>query len=142
MAYGVTRAVTVSEMENAVIKPIGRLLKQMADKAKQQRIKPIRQAITYVETHYSQQLRLEDVAGEIGLNAAYFSNIFKKETGESFTDYLVNYRMEKAKELLKESDLTICEIAMRIGYMDTRYFSKLFKKNVGIKPTDYRKIYG
>lgn len=138
---GMSRATTVLEMEQAVAGPISRAMIQIEDAAKQRNTRPVRQAVSYIEKHYSEQIRLEDVAAEANLNAAYFSDVFKKSTGENFTDYLTHYRLDRAKDLLREGKLTISQIALRIGYVDTRYFSKLFKKTVGIKPTDYRKIY-
>ena len=82
------------------------------------------------------------MADLVNLNPIYFSNLFKRELGKSFTEYLTEYRMKKAKELLRMSNQNINEIADTLGYSDARYFSKAFKKEVGIKPTDYRKIYG
>lgn len=84
--------------------------------------------MSYIEEHYFEQVRLEDVAAEVGLNTAYFSDVFKKSTGENFTDYLTHYRLERAKDLLREGTLTISQIALKTGYADTRYFSKLFKR--------------
>jgi two-component system response regulator YesN len=59
----------------------------------------------------------------------------------NFSDYLINYRIDVAKEFLKSCSLSIGEIAEKIGYLETKYFSKLFNKVVGIKPSEYRKLY-
>ena len=141
LIFGMNRATSVQEMEQAVAEPISRAMIQLGDAVKQRNARPVRQAVSYIEEHYFEQVRLEDVAAEVGLNTAYFSDVFKKSTGENFTDYLTHYRLERAKDLLREGTLTISQIALKTGYADTRYFSKLFKKTVGIKPTDYRKIY-
>lgn len=140
--YGIRSAVSIPMLQNAVTVPISEALESLTQCVKQQNAKPVRVAAAYVEENYAKQIRLEDVAEQVDLNPVYFSNIFKKETGENFTDYLAGYRMNIAKELLRNTNDTVNEIAEKTGYPDTRYFSKLFKKIVGIKPSDYRKIYG
>jgi len=84
---------------------------------------------------------LEDIANMVGLNPVYFSVLFKKETGMNFSNYLINLRMEKAKNLLRSTNDTMEAIADSVGYKDTRYFSQLFTKTVGIKPALYRRLH-
>ena len=103
--------------------------------------KPIVEAKQYIQEHYQESLRLEDVSGVVGFNATYFSTLFKKETGTSFIDYLTALRIKKAKELLCEKDISIGDAAEMVGYKDLKYFSRLFKKITGISPSDYRKLY-
>ncbi|SFL25553.1 two-component system, response regulator YesN [Paenibacillus sp. 1_12] len=95
----------------------------------------------YMEEHYSESLPLQQVASHVHLNASYFSHLFKKETGRSFIDYLIELRMEKAKQLLSNTDMKITEISGRIGYDLPNYFAKLFKQATGLSPKDYRKLY-
>lgn len=140
--YGLRSAVSLLTLQEAVIKPISDAMENLVSIVEQQNKKPVRLAFAYVEENYAKQIHLEDVAVYIGLNPVYFSNIFKKETGENFTDYLTSYRMKIAKELLRNTNDSIHEISGKTGYQDTRYFSKLFKKSVGIKPSEYRRIYG
>lgn len=140
--YGIQSAVNLRALQEAVIRPISDAIEKQAALVEQQNRKPVRLAFVYVEENYAKQIHLEDVAAYVDLNPVYFSNVFKKETGENFTDYLTNYRMKIAKELLRGTNDSICEISEKTGYQDTRYFSKLFKKCVGIKPSEYRKIYG
>lgn len=73
--------------------------------------------------------------------ASYFSTLFKKETGRNFQNYLTEYRIEKAKELLRTTNETMMSVAEQVGYQDTRYFSQCFVKVVGVKPSLYRKMY-
>ena len=68
----------------------------------------------------------------------YFSKIFKDELGLNFIEYLTSVRIEKAKELLTESDMSMKEICGACGYTDPNYFSRSFKKNVGVTPTEYK----
>jgi len=103
--------------------------------------RPIRLAKQVILEHYMEAITLEGVAELIHMNASYLSSIFKNDTGINFSDYLINCRIEVAKELLKNTNSKMVEVAEKIGYTDAKYFSKLFKKVVGIKPSEYRKLY-
>ena len=94
-----------------------------------------------MKKHFAEKIRLEDVAGEVGLNPAYFSSVFSKEEGMTFTDYVNDYRVEMAKELLRSGKYTVAETCDMVGIGNQRYFSKLFKSKVGVKPVEYRKLY-
>jgi Response regulator containing CheY-like receiver domain and AraC-type DNA-binding domain len=112
------------------------------EKDQQQKFsKPVRDAIVYIENHFSEKITLEDVAEQIQLNPTYFSVIFKKELEKNFLTYLTEFRVEKAKELLRTTNDTMDSIAEQVGYTNTRYFSQCFDKIVGVKPSIYRKIY-
>ena len=95
----------------------------------------------YIQQHYQEALRLEDVSSAAGFNATYFSTLFKKETGQNFMDYLTDLRIGKAKELLSGDGLSVQDVAEMVGYRDLKYFSKLFKKVTGVSPSDYKKLY-
>lgn len=86
------------------------------------------------------RLGLTDIADAVGLNASYLSRLFKKETGESITEHLTQFRIEKAKELLKDESLRLRDIAMAVGFNDVSYFSNTFKKIAGMSPTEFRMI--
>lgn len=101
-------------------------------------IKTVKQ---YIAENYDRPISLEDVSKDVFLSPAYLGILFKKETGELFSQYISKFRMEKARELLRESNYSIKEIANKLGYKDIRNFSKLFKNIVGVKPTEYRKLY-
>ena len=97
-----------------------------------------KKAKKYIDENYAQPITLEDISREINVSPQYFSKLFKEETGKNFIDYLTGIRMEVAKELLSQGDLSIKEIGYRIGYNDPNYFSRIFKKTVGVTPTEYR----
>ncbi|MCR5175677.1 MAG: phosphoenolpyruvate hydrolase family protein [Anaerovibrio sp.] len=91
----------------------------------------------YIEEHYMEPVQLGDIALIAHMSSTYLSSRFKKETGVSFTKYLLDYRIGKARELLEESQLNCKEVALRVGYGDYMQFSKMFKKYVGISPKKY-----
>ncbi|MGP4038786.1 response regulator transcription factor [Gracilibacillus sp. D59] len=93
----------------------------------------------WVESNIQENISLTEVANVVHLNATYFSEYFKKCKGETFSQYLVRCRMEKAKELLSDHSLRVYEVASNVGYSDNRHFSKVFQSKVGMTPTEYRK---
>ncbi len=93
----------------------------------------------YIEENYMKEIRMGDLALVAHVTPSYLSTRFKADTGISFTDYLLGYRMEKAKELLRKTGLSCREAAEGAGYRDYTQFSKMFKKHTGISPAAYRK---
>lgn len=98
----------------------------------------VRKAIAYMNEYYNQNPSLSDVASYVGLNPNYFSSLFKKETGKNFSSYLLKIRLDNAKLLLKNTNLTLSEIAAELGFDSQSYFSRLFKKETGLTPREYR----
>ncbi|MDF2963028.1 MAG: two component transcriptional regulator, AraC family [Paenibacillus sp.] len=84
------------------------------------------------------QLSLQSVANELNMHPVTLSKLFKRETGRNFHDFVTEARMERAKFLLRESNLKIYEIGDRLGYSEMRYFTKIFKKTIGVTPKEYR----
>ena len=92
----------------------------------------------YIKSNYNKALNLDDVSFYVNISPYYFSKIFKEGTGENFIEYLTNIRIDKAKELLNNTDYSMKEICALIGYSDPNYFSRSFKKNVGVTPTEFK----
>ena len=88
-----------------------------------------------------QPISLEEVADFVGFNASYFSTLFKKESGKNFLEYLSEVRMNRAKELLKQTNFTVANICSQVGYSDLKHFTQSFKKATGLKPNEFRKPY-
>ncbi len=93
----------------------------------------------YIRQNYANDLTTEELCKEFYCSRSRFSHTFKKETGKSFREYLINVRLEHAKRLLKYSNLNITEIALSVGFNDANYFSNVFKKHIGVSPIAYRK---
>ena len=99
----------------------------------------IDRARKYIDENFrSTDISLDDVSQEVDISPYYFSKLFKEETGKNFIEYLTDIRIEKAKELLNGTNLSMKEICAEIGYADPNYFSRTFKKNVGVTPTEYK----
>ena len=93
----------------------------------------------YLADHYQNgSLMLQDVAMAVGMSNSRFSTVFAQESGKTFTEYLTALRLEKAKELLRGTDMKSSQIAFEVGYNDSHYFSYLFKKNTGMTPGEFR----
>ena len=125
----------------ALINGITTSLTRIAEGESKRSAEQILMAKRYIEEHYMENITLEDLGAYLGFNPSYFSTLFKKETGTSFVEYLVKVRMEKTKELLRETDLTIQDICFMVGYNDVRYFRKLFTRTTGLSPKEYRRIF-
>lgn len=101
----------------------------------------IRNVINYIRKKYADPIHIQDIADYCGLDRSYLSKLFKNATNYSPQEYLIYVRMNKAKKLLKNEDLSIQNIAYSVGYPDPFAFSKIFKKEVGISPSVYREQY-
>ena len=93
----------------------------------------------YIDHNYQTNIKLESIAPLFGYNSAYLGKIFTKSTGESFNSYIDRKRIDQSKELLKENNLKVYDVAEQVGYKNVDYFHKKFKKYVGISPAEYRK---
>ncbi len=100
----------------------------------------IKKVINYIEESYSQELTLEDAAAIVYLSPNYFGWLFKKETAESFIEYLTKVRVAKAIQLMKSTEESIFKISEMVGYKDPNYFSHVFKKVEGVRPSAYKKM--
>lgn len=99
----------------------------------------VRDAKKYIEENYQNSaLSLEMLCRHLHMSTAYFSTVFKREAGESYTSYLTGVRMEKAAELLKTTDEKTYVIAAKVGYDEPNYFSYVFKKRYGVSPNKFR----
>ena len=99
---------------------------------------PIQQAKEFIRDHLGENITIKRIADHVYMNPTYFCESFKKQTGETVLDYVIRNRLEKAKKLLKMTDLKVYDISAEVGYQDTKYFSRLFKEWIGQSPSQYR----
>lgn len=128
-----------------VFEQLGMFLKEdleaLTEQKNQAQLRPIRDARKYLQDHYNETVRLEDVAEMLGFNSAYFSTLFKKETGNTFSEYLIKLRISRARNLLTDTSDPVADVSEQVGYADLKYFSKIFKRETGLTPSEYRKLY-
>lgn len=95
----------------------------------------------YFYEHFSEKISLDQIAKNMYLSPFYISKIFKEEVGESPINHLIKIRLEMAKELLLNEDLSVKEVSFNVGYEDAYHFSKIFKKYYGVSPIEYKKMH-
>ncbi len=93
-----------------------------------------------IDSEYSGELSLDLISRDENVSSYYLSKLFKEEMGENFMEYLTGVRINKAKELMNNTDRPMKEICVSVGYIDPNYFSRIFKKNTGMTPTEYREV--
>ncbi|GAA0309995.1 YesN/AraC family two-component response regulator [Gracilibacillus halotolerans] len=102
--------------------------------------KSVQEVLDYVEDHFYEDISLKGMAEIVHLNASYLSSLFKEEVEMTFSEYLTRRRLQEAKKLLMQTDLTVNEIAEKVGYQTAKYFIKLFKQYEKATPSSYRKM--
>ena len=98
--------------------------------------------ISFITSHYTEKITLNDISQATFYSAAYCENEFKKTTGKSIINYLIDIRVNAAKKLLSESSMSCARIAAAVGFEDANYFSRIFKKRTGYSPLKYRDFTG
>lgn len=113
--------------------------RDMINVNEQKNIERLKGVLTYIENHYMEHLTQAELAERFYFSREYFSRYFKKCMGMTFTEYLMRYRLQRARRLLLESEKLVTEIALESGFSDDRRFINSFKKYYGITPLQYRK---
>jgi len=98
----------------------------------------MKEALAFIDGNYQRNISIEEIADASGLNRSYFGRIFKEAFGQSPQQFLINYRMNKAAELLRSSKLSIAEVGGLVGYENQLHFSRAFKSVFGSSPREYR----
>lgn len=136
-----SRFETFSELERLMIDYCQQICKYIESQKESKNRDLLEQLRIYVLEHYTDpSIGLESIADEFGFSASYLTRYFKNQTGQSLKHYIDQIRMEKAKELLIHSDMTLGDIVQRVGYVDSTNFIRKFKKLEGITPIQYRTI--
>lgn len=117
---------------------IGYICRAVTKEKSQKTVSVVQQAMNYMKEHFNSDISLDEVSRQVNISPYYFSKLFKDEAGINFIDYLTKIRIEEAKKLLLESDLSMKEICAKCGYGDPNYFSRIFKKVENETPSEYR----
>lgn len=126
------------KLEDELFKLLLSVMNEFHELACDSRYSYIPRAIAYIRQHLDQPLTLQQVAGFVHLHPNHFSEVFKKETGQSYVEFVTRERMSRAAEILRSTPKKISEVAGEVGYEDIKYFSKQFKKAMGCTPSEYR----
>lgn len=113
------------------------LIKNVDDEGKSENVY-LKTATRYIKAHYTEDITVDKIASYIGISRKYLFAIFKNLLKISPKDYIINYRIEKACEFLKDANISIGNVAYSVGYKDPLTFSKMFKLKTGVSPTEYR----
>ncbi|WP_302632977.1 helix-turn-helix transcriptional regulator [uncultured Clostridium sp.] len=98
----------------------------------------IKESLDYVHKNYFKQITIDDICDKFKINKCYFCYMFKKETGQTFINYLNNYKIEKSKNLLENTNMTLLDISLEVGFNNQSYYSTIFKKYTNMTPLEYR----
>ena len=119
---------------------LGRFCVQLAVKfADYENKQKIRQAVQYIQAHFTEPLNMAVVSNEVSMNYSLFSLLFKQYTGTNFVSYLQELRIKEMRRLLETTDWRVNEIGRKVGFSDEKHFLKVFKAATGFSPTEYRK---
>lgn len=98
----------------------------------------VKNAVKYIEEHYSEKLTLLETANHMYISHWHLSKLLKKHTGYGFSEILNMVRIDHAKELLKDKSLRVSDVAEQVGFVNASHFSRVFKKRVGLSANEYR----
>lgn len=135
---GISNCKVLKDIKNHLANSVGKAADLIHARNKKLSQSVVRKIIEYLNRNFDKDISLDDLGNIAYMNPKYVCRLIKKETGSNFSDILLEIRVEKAKELLRQPDLKTYEIAAKIGIEDSRYFSKVFKKYAGMTPTEYR----
>ncbi len=131
-----TRIMFISKLMCKFLEEICQLVLRIRDDQNSKYI--INKVVEYIEKNYSSKVTLEDIATHINLSKQYLSFLFKKETGINISSYIINLRIEKAKEMINKGEDSMKVIYQRVGFTDQQYFYKTFKKVTGLTVGQYK----
>ena len=132
----IEKAETIGELKNCICEIIEDSLESDEDNKNSYIVQKV---TDYMLEHYMEkELSIKTLAEQVYLTPTYLSNLYKKHTGQTIGQYLVNIRMERAIDMLKDPQWKLYQIAPMVGYEDSNYFAKIFKKKTGVTPSEYR----
>jgi len=129
---------TSGQPEEALFKSLHALMETYRQSVSEQRASYVQRAIVYIKENLSANITLSQVAREVHVHPNHFSEVFKRETGLNYIEFVTQERIRRACDILLRSPAKIGEVAKQVGYEDVKYFSQLFKKYTGQTPSEYR----
>lgn len=130
----------VTEMWDCLRKFVEKLVEVYQENNGKRKHWMIDQVLQYVEENYNTALSTRDIAGRFFMNTSYFSKLFHEQMRCTFSNYLINVRVEKAKMMLTQTNMKLYDIAEAVGYTNVQYFSTIFKEKEGLTPSAFRQM--
>ncbi|MBP3965075.1 response regulator transcription factor [Paenibacillus lignilyticus] len=130
---------TVDDIQSWLRRRLFEISEMLLLKKQKKNRKLIQEIETYVEKNLGDNITLRDAANTFSFSPNYLGHLFKEETGENFSDYVIRRRMEAAKTMLQDPKIKVFEIAHRLGYKNLTYFSRQFRDKFGMTPNEYRR---
>lgn len=127
-----------SALKEWLTRSIELLFEYINQKTESKRDSSIGKIMNYLRNHYSEDITLNRIAEELFLNPTYISRLVKEQTGKNYIELVMEMRIDRAVELLKNTDMYVYEIAEKVGYKNLKYFYRVFRKIEGKSPRDYR----
>jgi AraC-like DNA-binding protein len=129
----------LTTMSSLILRIFGKLLPDHDHDRQQSYSDWVRQSLDFIHAHYTEKITVEDVTRYVRLHRTHFSKIFTKQIGMPPSSYIINLRLERGKQLLQESPLTVTEVALSVGYPDIYSFTRSFTRQFGCSPGSFRK---
>ena len=128
----------MEEHKSWLLEKIENIVGYLSENQMSQKDKLLYDVKNHLKENYAHTIGLEEIAEKFHISPAYLSSLFSKNMGVTLFEYIINMRMEKAKELLRSTNNKISDICQQVGYENQRYFNQVFKKNIGTTPGNYR----
>ena len=135
----ISNSTTLDELKNAIFSICCYYSALLEQHKKATKHKALEHSAELLRAEYARDWTLEELAEKVHFNPSYFSNLFKQQFGKGYSAYLNNIRIEKAAELLIETNMQVGAIAHQVGYTNTAYFIKIFRRKYGITPSEFRR---
>jgi len=137
--FDMSRYETINDFRNNLIMNTYKIIKYLNENKELRNKFEFKEIVDkYLESNFSRNIGLLDIANEFGITPNYFSSLFKKEVGENFVEYLTRYRIKIAKEILASKNTSVSKVAEMVGYTDVKYFFRVFKKYEGVTPKKFK----
>lgn len=131
---------TTTQLKNWIFNMLKSMNELMLKNSIPEKRDVIEEAKKYMNKNFNRNISLNEISERFFINPYYFSQLFKKKTGETYQNYLIRLRVDRAKKLLEETNLKLYEICELIGYTDINHFNKIFERIIGVKPGEYKRF--
>ncbi len=131
---------TTTQLKNWIFNMLKSMNELMLKNSIPEKRDVVEEAKKYMSKNFNRNISLNEISEKFFINPYYFSQLFKKKTGETYQNYLIGLRVDRAKKLLEETNLKLYEICELIGYTDINHFNKIFERIIGVKPGEYKRF--